>query len=126
VSTARRRRWERKLQAQVRAFIERHGASRFEPVWAEGAEPTHDRVGFRRLVGDGRDGLWWYYVLPESWKSEVCKGLDAGDVARLLVAAGHLDPGADGVLAQRVPVPGWGVTRVYVVKPSILEGEDRA
>jgi hypothetical protein len=57
--------------AQVRAFIEAHGSSRFEAVW-EGAETdvvdtrVRDRVGFRRQVGGDEGSKLDYFNFPEA------------------------------------------------------------
>src|SRR5205807_1098442 len=68
--------------AQVRAFIEAHGESRFTLLTpsASGAEPappdvarTINRAGFRRRTGSGDTERWEYLILPETWRTEVCK-----------------------------------------------------
>lgn len=54
---------------QVTLFIEQHGASRFQDI----DNPTAtciNRVGFRRKT----DTVTEFYILPESFKAEVCKG----------------------------------------------------
>lgn len=71
--------------AQVRAFIEAHGASRFE-AW-EGEDKVFNRVGFRKK---SELGHWHYYVMPEAWKREVCAGLNPQAVARILGDRGML------------------------------------
>jgi hypothetical protein len=119
----------------VRAFLEQHGSSRFEAAWTgdpytpDGVAPdplarTVNRAGFRRLVGERPDQRWEYYVLPEAWRQEVCKGLDAGAVARALADAGWLRTDKSGKLATLVRVPGAGPTRVYAIDPGFLGGED--
>jgi uncharacterized protein (DUF927 family) len=71
--------------AQVQAFFEVHGESRFTKVSSAGPneestaleEPrTINRAGFRRQVPDS-SGEWEYLILPQMWKAEICKGLDA-------------------------------------------------
>ena len=146
--------------AQVRAFIEAHGSSRFEPAWeiadqikeAEAEEARqqeaeangqryhpkirrpndvriYDRVGFRQ---QNEDGNWIYYVMPEQWRLQVCKGIDARMVAKVLRDKGFMDcdkgklyksvrvPG----VSKSVRVPGVSDNKFYVLNPSILGGSD--
>ncbi len=78
---------------QVRGIIEKHGASRFVP-WNPGecapvpSAPVINRLGFVRRDGD----VATYYVLPQMFKQEVCKGLDPARVARELVKCGAIAP----------------------------------
>jgi len=109
--------------AQVRAFIELHGSSRFVPLGESGAvdfdQRTAFRTGFRRRDTADR---WEYLVLPEAWKAEVCKGLDARAVARDLIARKLIIPGADGKASRAERLPGVGQARFYLVSGAILEG----
>jgi len=62
---------------------------------ADSDRPTISRAGFRKADDDG--GLE-YYVLPEVWRGEVCAGLDAGAVAKVLADRGILKTRGDGKL----------------------------
>jgi putative DNA primase/helicase len=108
--------------AQVRAFIEAHGASRFTDLSIGDGQNsfavTTNRVGFRRKTESGR---WQYLVLPELWKKEVCRGQDAKSVARDLIAQRLLLPDGAGKSSRPELIPGFGKTRVYVLSPDILE-----
>ena len=86
---------------QVRLFFEQHGSSRFEPAWAKedgflSAEKeaqaillrTTNRAGFRRAEADTD---WTFFVLPQSWAAEVCKGLDHRLIARAMIDRGWLE-----------------------------------
>jgi uncharacterized protein (DUF927 family) len=101
---------ERDGIAAVRRFIELHGSARFEPMWEEygtpagGEQRTINRAGFRRK--DGAGGVE-YLVLPEAWRTEVCAGLDAVAVARVLRDRGLLVPGKDGKLQDQARLPGF-------------------
>jgi uncharacterized protein (DUF927 family) len=94
----------------VRRFIELHGASRFERMWEEEGkmisaqdERIINRAGYRRKnAGGGVE----YLILPETWKAEVCAGMDATSVAQTLKAKGLLVPGSDGKLQDRARLPG--------------------
>lgn len=104
---------ERALLAQVQAFLEAHGSSRFEP--AAGFDlrvPVRDRVGFVRADGTGGQQ---YLVLPEQFKREVVKGFDPRFAARTLAAHDCLITQADRLTCmERIPALG-GSRRVYVL-----------
>jgi len=107
----------------VRRFIEQHGASRFEPAGTY-ADPEKDprivnRVGFRRPDGSGGTE---YLVLPESWRSEVCSGLDPVAAAKVLADRGMLARGSDGKLQDRQRVPGFAnPIRCYRLTSKVLD-----
>jgi putative DNA primase/helicase len=116
--------------AQVRVFIEAHGESRFttlvpkigtEPA-ASGSSRTVNRAGWRRRSAGGGE-RWEYCVLPEVWKTEVCKGLDPRRTADLLASRGLLLGSTQRHRAASVTIPGDGKLRVYIVSGAIL-GDD--
>ncbi len=118
--------------AQVRAFLETHGESRFTVLLPPtiGAEPsspdvarTINRAGFRRPAGSGDGERWEYLILPETWKAEVCKGLDARRTAELLAGRGLMVGGTERHRAGLVTIPGEGKRRVYRVSGAILGDE---
>lgn len=116
---------EREAVAAVRRFIELHGASRFEPMGSlidpERDYRIHNRVGFKRP--DGNEGLE-YLIMPESWKSEVCAGMDPTAAARALHKRGLLRAGTDGKLTNKQRLPGSkNPVRVYVIASDII-GDD--
>ena len=113
--------------AQVRAFIEAHGDSRFPP-WREEPDatdgrPTINRMGWRRRTADGEIE---YLVLPEVWRSEVCQGFDAGALARALAERGLLvRDRTDGKSTSRHRLPGTKtVSRLYHLAPAIMGADD--
>lgn len=113
--------------AAVRHFIELHGNSRFEAmgelaprdgIGAPIDQRITNRVGFRRRAEGG--GIE-YLVLPESWKSEVCAGLDASAVAKVLNARGLLVAGGDGKPQVKTRLPNFiSPVRCYVIPAGIL------
>ncbi len=116
--------------AQVQGFLEAHGESRFTLLFppSEGAEAsapenarTISRAGFRRRVPS--EDRWEYLILPEAWKNEVCKGLDAKRTASVLYQAKLLTGGTERHRAGLVTIPGEGKRRVYRVSGAIL-GDD--
>lgn len=116
---------------QVRLFVEQHGSARFEPAWLQTDEgyasasdtttttilKTVSRAGFRRTDDTGN---WTYYVLPEVWAAEVCKGFDPRMVARAMVARKWLLLGDGSNLTQTVRVPHNGKMRLYTIAPAFL------
>lgn len=100
---------ELNMLTQVRRFFEAHGEARFtdwdRPVSNTDSHPprTINRAGYRKhvpAVDDagkaiyveeiGRDTHTEYYVLPETFKQEVCAGFDYRTVCKLLVKYGCL------------------------------------
>jgi putative DNA primase/helicase len=104
---------ERAILAQVRAFFEMHGASRFEDISATIDQRVHKRAGFyRNGIKEGREFL----VLPETFRREVCQGFDEKTVKKTLIEARLLLPGNDKKPSQVVRLPGLGSSRVYVIR----------
>ena len=111
---------------QVRAFIQAHGSSRFEPLdreawnaWSSSQPRTVNRVGYWRDTQEGRE----YLIFPEQWKNEVCKGLDSEAVARTIRDAGHLRHKHGSLKLESRTPDSDTKTRFYVVKASLLGGD---
>ena len=109
---------------QVVAFIEAHGASRFEPIAAdgtalEGRQRVVNRAGWRVRAGDTIE----YWVAAQAWKAEVCRGLDPSRAAEVMHRAGKLVEWTQRHPATRRTVPGEGRVRVYVLR-GVLETDD--
>ncbi|MGD9511243.1 MAG: DUF927 domain-containing protein [Geminicoccaceae bacterium] len=121
---------------QVRAFLELHGTSRFEEAWPKDTRSesivspetelslrrTINRAGFRRLESEGRGESWEYYVLPEAWRAEVCKGFDANALAKEMIARKWMTSGAGKHLTREIRVPGVGRTRLFCISSAFLSG----
>jgi putative DNA primase/helicase len=97
------------LLAQVRRFLETHGASRFQSMGAESAT-VYNRAGFWR----DKDGARQFLVLPETFRSEVVTGFNLADACKVLKTAGILQPGKDRV-TDKARLPGLGSQWVYVL-----------
>lgn len=129
---------ERQLFAHVRAFLEAHGGSRFEPhTYAADPEAQdkdqgpvrpipsrgviRDRVGFTKP--DGQGGTL-YLVLPEAFRREVVVGYDVRWAADALARHGWLLT-QDGRFTrkERIPALGPGTYRVYVLAGGAAGGD---
>lgn len=107
--------------AQVRAFIEAHGSSRFVPVGNPDLGASN-RAVFRTT---GPDGEPRWMVLPQVWKTDVCRGLDPAYVARTLGQRGMLNHD-QGTWQSRSRSPGLGRVRVYAIRPTLFGEPDIA
>lgn len=110
---------EKTALAQVRLFFERHGEARFTPWdgYVNGDRATINRAGFMKE----NNGQVEYYVLPETFKTEICEGMDVRFVATLLRAKHVLEIGGEGRMDSRHRLPGIGNVRCYHMIPSRLE-----
>lgn len=124
---------------QVRTFFEAHGEARFgfwHRVGDDHASKTINRAGLRRVsYQDGtpykdignkefdtplsvvyeQGGTVTYYVLPEVFVSEVCRGLDIKAVCELLEAHGCLIVKEPGRYSVSTKLPGIGKVRCYCI-----------
>ena len=101
--------------ATVRRFIEAHGEARFDNLDDPDARPVVNRAGWRKGAGEERR---WFFP-SETWK-EVCAGLDAEAVAKVLAERGMLERATDGL--QPVKRIAGRSQRVRVVTPLIFDG----
>ena len=107
-------------------LIEQHGEDRFTPWQGEalGVEDsgprTYERVGFRRDYPEKSE----YYILPESFRTVVCKGIDAQLAATALKERGWLTPDKDGKSTWVTRLPGLGRQRCYRITPPEIEEAD--
>lgn len=105
------------MLAQVRAFLEQHGESRFTPWDADAHAPrTVNRCGFRRPTDGGPE----FYVERESFRTEICKGFDPAAVARVLADHGALMK-EGGNCTRKERLPDGRHLRVYRIGPAIWE-----
>jgi hypothetical protein len=108
----------REAISRVRLFIETHGDSRFEPVdKSDDFRPVTNRAGWRK--GTGSERVW--LVPAETWKTEICSGIDAGLAARVLADRGMLVRGDDGFL--RVHRIEGRSQRAYTITAEIMGGD---
>lgn len=111
---------DRAIMAQVRAFFESHGASRFDNANSPNNDKILNRAGFYHTDGEG---FRIYMVLTETYKNELCKGFDQRTVTRVLFQAGWLKPASDGKASHKPRIKGVGTPRLYVFTGKIWGGE---
>lgn len=95
--------------AQVQAFFEAHGASRFEDLQPNNSQRIINRVGFKR----SKDNENEYLVLPEMFRREVCAGFDPKLAAQVLIDIGMLNPSSEGKSQTPHRIPGEGIKKCY-------------
>jgi len=61
-----------------------------------------------------------YFVLPEVFRAEVCKGFDYQAVARVLLEHGALMPGAGRSFDSKQRLPGLGASYCYRIPPALF------
>jgi uncharacterized protein (DUF927 family) len=103
---------------QVRTFITAHGDSRFELLDGDVGRVVTNRVGWRRGEGEGQEWL----VPPETWRSEICAGLDPVFVARTLSERGMLKRDAEGKNSCAERIHGRKKARFYVITAKLFDG----
>jgi uncharacterized protein (DUF927 family) len=106
---------------QVRAFLEKFGASAFQDVTVP-EQKINNRAGFvkRNASTDELE----YLIYPEAFRRDVCKGLDYKFVAKILNERGFLD--ADKTSPSKVVhlSQTLGKSRFYVVRDMLSETEN--
>jgi putative DNA primase/helicase len=109
---------------QVRKFIEANGESRFAP-WNEkpeeinrsGANRVANRAGFKRRVQPEAPEEE-YYILPETFRDELCRGFDWKALAQELVRRKILIPSPNnGPLSQAIRIPALERLRAFTALP---------
>ncbi|MET3130288.1 putative DNA primase/helicase [Oxalobacteraceae bacterium GrIS 1.11] len=130
---------------QVSAFFQLHGEARFVS-WHRATDDhkpnTINRAGFRRMLTsegiaintnsdhhkaygdithpkDAEATEQEYFVLPEVFKNEICKGFNPKSVTRLLIERGLLVTDKDSA-TRKERLPGLGLVRCYRFKPEIV------
>lgn len=75
---------DREILAQVKAFFEANGSSRFECITPDPMHPEkiNNRAGYWKFEGNEKV----YLVFSEQFKKEICKGFDYRKVAKVLKA----------------------------------------
>ena len=132
---------------QVRRFLETHGDGRFA-MWHRGADDhapkTLMRAGVRRMLGEdgqpiktnsqhgaeygdrmhatiGEGVSFEYFVLTETFRTEICQGFDYQAVCRVLLEHGCLAPDKGRSFDCNARLPGIGKATCYRITPAIFD-----
>lgn len=111
----------REIVAHVKAFFEANESSRFEAITPDPdhIERINNRVGYWKI----ENGEKLFYVLPEQFKNEVCKGYDSRKAARALLAYNLLEHDT-GKASKTARIPSRkNAVKVYAVKEAIFSWE---
>ncbi len=102
--------------AQVRKFLQEHGASRFQ-AW-DGGDRIPNRAGFVKDDGSERH----FFIMNEVFAKEVTQGHDARLVAKSLADRGMLERDPNGKTSRLIYVPAEKSTmRLYHLHSHIFE-----
>jgi putative DNA primase/helicase len=112
------------LLANVRYFLEQHGESRFtdwyanDPDTIQNGSRTYNRAGFRRHTNEGTE----FYIFPETFKRDICKGRDDKFVKQTLYERGLLKKDTQGKFTcSAKPVSETKSRRFYVLSAASVE-----
>lgn len=99
--------------ARVRHFLEAHGESRFSETDSVSGRPTVNRAGYVRRTAKGSQFL----VFPETFRHDICAGLDYRRVARVLRDHNLLETEAP----DRFTIKPRGIGRCYAISGRMLD-----
>lgn len=132
---------------QVRAFLEAHGEGRFT-MWHRAADDhaakTLHRAGVRRMLNEDGEPIktnsqhgaeygdrmpsalgervsYEYFIMAETFKTEVCKGFDVQAVCAVLAEHECLITREPGRYNIKTKLPGIGSGRFYLIPPAIFD-----
>ena len=133
----------------VRRFLEVSGEGRFT-WWHRGADDhsakTLQRAGFRRMLNDSGEPIKTnnqhgaefgdkmpsamgegvsveYFILSDTFRSEVCQGFDSQAVCHVLLEHGCLIPDKGRSFDTKQRLPGLGLSWCFRISPTIFELE---
>ena len=113
---------DKALFAQVSAFLQAHGASRFPPhdISPDDLQRIQNRAGFSHNNGENV----FYWVESGAFKRELCKGFNPTAAAKNLVKAGWLEQGSDRIQQKkRINAIGGKGLWFYVMTFNALGGD---
>ena len=96
---------------KVRHFFEQHGEARFTILGeSDNNRATINRAGYKKM----EQGNWHFFVLPESFKQDVCTGFDVQVAIAILKDRGWLISDSEGksTRAEKLPCSD-STTRCY-------------
>ena len=97
-------------------FFQRFGQSRFADWNSTGDERINDRAGFVQ-----RQGETLFYVFPNIFRQEVCKGIESRKVLQLLNSKGLLiREGGKNTISRKPPCEQKSV-RFHCIKGAVID-----
>jgi len=106
---------EQQIIDQIQLFFEKSAASRFVNVDDMEAKVI-DGAGYRQRDGQG----WKFYVYPNVYRKEVCKGFDPKYVTKVCLVRGLIVQGNKGEACPTWRAPGEGSKRFYHFTKAVL------
>lgn len=85
---------------QVRHFFEQHGDSKFTIIGENDSRIINHRAGYKKWVQE--TGTWIFFVLPESFKQDICSGFDLSIASAILIEKRWLVPDSEGKSTRRI------------------------
>lgn len=109
---------DRALIDRLRAFMSMHASSRFERFGYDATDArTLNRAGFVRT----ENGMNRYWMLPDTFRSEICKGVERSHAEKLLIEEGYIQAGGDGRATINREFGDHSKMRVYVLTQKVFE-----
>jgi putative DNA primase/helicase len=105
------------LRAGFKRLIDEHG----KPVKIDAATEYVDKLSAAES-SEIRNSFTEFFIFPEAFRREVCKGFEVAAVAKVLKSRGHLVHEPDRLTGKQ-RLPGIGPAPVYHIKPSIFADE---
>lgn len=108
------------MRAGFRRLIDEEG----QPIKMQktGYTPRADKEIYDELTAiDGEQTRIEYFVLPEVFRTEICRGFDHKAVCKVLLQHGCLKPDKGREVDAKSRLPGMGPTWCYRISPAIME-----
>lgn len=88
---------------QVKHFFEQHGDSKFTIMGENDQRIINHRAGYKKWVQE--TGTWIFFVLPESFKQDICSGFDLSIASAILIERGWLVRDSEGKSTRAENLP---------------------
>lgn len=113
---------EKEALEQVRLFFQLHGDSRFAR-WEDSEEVSNrvlNRVGYKKKASMDESQSFDFYVFRDTFKKEICKGLDSSFVAKVCIKYGLLIPDSHNKATRSERLPGGLSIRCYRFNSKVM------
>ena len=121
--------WHRAMDDHNAKTLQRAGFRRLideddQPIKVQktGYTPRADKDVYDELTAlDGEQTRVEYFVLPEVFRTEICRGFDHKAVCKVLLQHGCLKPAKGREFDTKPRLPGMGTAWCYHITPAIME-----